>query len=458
MMTKTHILIASTIVVLVAIGIFYILSNDASNKADSKSPNDPINSSNGSSPGNPDPPTAPTDSVDFAITNAFNTAREKILENRSSHYAWGKLGMICIAHELMPEAIVSLKRAIELKPDYPAWHYCLALAIHDSNLQKALEHLEKSADLAKDSPPAPRLMLAEKLLELDKLNLAAKHIQIILDKNPTNGRALLAQGRLLYEKGDDRKAIAALERSLLNAPGRKRARLIMAKAYLRLGDEAMAEKIQKSAEPLRFRGWPDPYRSDINTHRTGLKRLLSQADIAMGYNRPKETIKLAEAATKDYPKSEQAWIMLGRGHLRLRHLEEAHAAFDTALKINPKSADTMFRKGVAFIYSKEFKKGELLYNKALKIKPDFTLAYFNLGQCLAKQDDLPGAIEALRNAIRFDPNLLRLRETLGDYLLAAKMPIKALEQYNEALSLKPDSQSVKHKIAQIKRETTKPKP
>ncbi len=405
------------------------------------------------------PPETPSNNLDFAIAQAFDSARAKIIRNRQSHEAWGELGMVSLAHELYEEASLCFDQAVRLKPNMAIWHYCLAMALMDRNQTRALGHLEKSANLTNGSPTAPHLVLIEKLIEFDKLDLAQTHLNKFLQKQAKDGRALLAKGRLLYLRGDDRAAITALEQSLLHAPGRRHARLIMARAYLRLGNEAMSQKVQASADRIGLsHPWPDPFRERVLSHRTGLKHLLSSADLALNLRHTGKAIKFAKKATRGYPKSQDAWIKLGRAHLRLRNLRDAATAFDKAMAISPESPDAMFRKGIVHIHAREFKKGEQLYRKAIALKPDFTMAYLNLGLCMAGQNDIPGAIKALQDGILIDPDLFALRFRLADYLLRAKLPNKALVQFKEALKLNPQSQPTKDRIAQIKRMLAKPIP
>ena len=81
------------------------------------------------------------------------------------------LGQVLLANEFFPEAESCLRRAEELNPREPRWPY-LQAAINLWTNPGAEPKLRRAVELCGDSPPTPRLRLAEWLLSRGRLDEA----------------------------------------------------------------------------------------------------------------------------------------------------------------------------------------------------------------------------------------------------------------------------------------------
>ncbi|MCZ6652834.1 MAG: tetratricopeptide repeat protein, partial [Planctomycetota bacterium] len=84
-------------------------------------------------------------------------------------------------------------------------------------------------------------------------------------------------------------------------------------------------------------------------------------------------------------------------------------------------------------------KAESWYRKAIAINPDFTMAYFNLADCLDKQGRLDAAVEAMRGTIRCEPNHVPCRAVLGELLMRAGRFEEAEKHLRLAIQLDPQN-------------------
>ena len=127
-----------------------------------------------------------------------------------------------------------------------------------------------------------------------------------------------------------------------------------------------------------------------------------------------------------------------------------------AVSINPNSVEALFRLAVSFDFLAELdgdremlSQAESRYHNAIAIKPDFTMAYFNLGDCLDRQGRLDDAIEAMRGTIRCEPNHVQGRAVLGGLLVRAGRFEEAEKHLRLAIQLDPQNQYANKLLKQI---------
>ncbi len=118
----------------------------------------------------------------------------------------------------------------------------------------------------------------------------------------------------------------------------------------------------------------------------------------------------ASAAPRD------AGLEVSEARIRLRHLveqgtqlraqgqfEEAIKAFREAMLLDPKNSDLHRELGITFLIGKDWKDARIEMLEAVHHDPQNSDAYNGLGYALEKLDDLKGAADAYRTAMRLDP-------------------------------------------------------
>jgi len=81
---------------------------------------------------------------------------------------------------------------------------------------------------------------------------------------------------------------------------------------------------------------------------------------------------------------------------------------------------------------------ETAYLHGLELAPEDAKCWYMLALHRSEQADLEGALEACRNAIRFDPSYVAARRKLGDLLLDLGRSEEALGAFQQALQDEPD--------------------
>ncbi len=147
--------------------------------------------------------------------------------------------------------------------------------------------------------------------------------------------------------------------------------------------------------------------------------------------------------------------------LRIRGwVEEAIAAYRTAIRLEPKNAEAYFGLGKALLDQRKLVKGDdrvaalrdeaiAAYRAAGQFKPDFVQAHLILGNLCYDTADYEAAISAYREAVRHNPKLAQIHFNLGNALGWVKKRDEAVAAYREAIRHKPDFAEAYNNLATV---------
>lgn len=114
---------------------------------------------------------------------------------------------------------------------------------------------------------------------------------------------------------------------------------------------------------------------------------------------------LLDAIRSSVPGMWRVHVERGRVYEALGRPAEAAGAYQEALRERPHLASAHLNLGVALIRAGGPRdEVEASLRRARQLAPDWFLPAYNLGGFLLLKDDLPGAEEALRDAVRLDPS------------------------------------------------------
>jgi len=228
----------------------------------------------------------------------------------------------------------------------------------------------------------------------------------------------LADGTQAFLRADYPKAETLADGYLKAHPGSAKARVLLARAQMALGNyESAYRNLRKvlSANPqdvdaLYYLGWAC--------------FALSQA----------EHQKLYALA----PDSSRVHQLLAESYRAQQDNSKAEEEYKKALAANPNSVEIL--NGLADLNRSQFKFEEAIsyYSRALEISPrDYTSAY-GLGASYLYKQEAEQAVEYLRRAVAIDPDSPVARLALGDALWRAGQAAEAIEELKAATSLEPD--------------------
>jgi tetratricopeptide (TPR) repeat protein len=360
----------------------------------------------------PEPPRPDLTGADTEVIEAIQDARNDVLKE-STASSWGRLGEVLLAHDFNVEANYCLAQAEKLDPANPAWPYLqgLNLIVHDP--EAGIPHLEQAVQRSVSDQVAPRLLLAEVLLERHRADEAESLLRQVRKTAPNDLRARLGLGRVALLRDDLRTALDHFQACQTDAHCRKRAYALSAEARARVGESEEAQTdLRMAAELPNDQPWPDPYYDEVVKLRRGQHARLMLVEYLINSRQMNDAVRQLEETVKRYPQSLEAWMRLGDLMYQHNKLEQAETCFKKVVAAAPDMAEAWARLGSVQVRLRPRQAVESL-REAIRLKSDHAGAHYNLGQCLLHEfDDRAGAAEEFRTALRSRPDYELARTAL----------------------------------------------
>jgi tetratricopeptide (TPR) repeat protein len=147
------------------------------------------------------------------------------------------------------------------------------------------------------------------------------------------------------------------------------------------------------------------------------------------------------------PALADAQMNLGIALASQSRVDEAIAAFETALVLRPDSADEWFNLGNALFQSQQTSRAVEAFSKALSLRHDFPQAWNNLSLAQEVNGNLSRAIEASQTAIKLRPTYGDAYANLGRMLRTNGELPAAVDACRRAIELKGDVPAIHFSLA-----------
>jgi tetratricopeptide (TPR) repeat protein len=198
--------------------------------------------------------------------------------------------------------------------------------------------------------------------------------------------------------------------------------VLLAQAYVAVGDIAGAEKLLRRATTAR----PD---------QVVLLDVLGKLLERQGPSRLAEAIEYYRAARGQ---RRQLGIALSRALLGAGRAEEAEEVLQELAPRQSNNPAFYVHRGVAAHYQKKYREAEKFFGKAIDLNPDYAKAHNNLGGALNCQQRYGEAEAACRKAIELKPDFAEAYCILGNALNAQQRYGQAEAACRKAIALKPE--------------------
>ncbi len=360
-----------------------------------------------------------------AERQAIQDAQAVVRKKPRSAAAWGRLGIVLLAHNFEDAAGECFSAAQHLDPTSFRWPYYAGVCAAISDPQRALGDFARSAQLAPEDP-WPRFRQAELLMDLQRLDEAERVLKTI--DSPDQAHRLLydhVRLALLRQDKDALQQLTAEQLQQLASGANRRACLeLLAQVWHRLGRPTAAAAVAKQLRDQTSgnEGWDDPYVAEVFAVRTDP---LWQADLArqaFDAGDAEGAVQRMQELIENHPADPQWPLELARLWSKLRKTENALSVLQAAAKKNPQSAAVRFELGNLQYQSQDWSAAVNSYAAATRLKPDYGLAHYNLGQAQLKLQHETEAISAFRDALRCQPDLAVAHVNLGDLLSRSGKP------------------------------------
>lgn len=384
----------------------------------------------------PQPPLPDLAGADPGLVEAVEAAREEVRASPRSAEAWGRLGLILVVHNYVPEAIVCFERAGRLDADSPRWPYLEGATRHRDDPDAALGPLRRAAELAGATSDAPRLLLAETLLAQGRFKESGEQFAAVLAGAADDPRARLGMARLVLRRGDAAEALSHLGRCSEHPSTRGAAALLRAEAHQRRGDhEAAGRALRASAALPPDRPWPNPYADDVESLLAGKHNLLGRYTLLADQGQHAQAADLLRQAEEKH--RDLHWHLKGRQLLKNGNAATAVLYLRRAIELAPDVVEPHVDLGMALAAVEKDEEAVASFRRALRLEPSFGPAHLLLGGSLRRLGRTTEALTALRAAVRYMPLDAHAHRELGELLLEQGEVDEARTHLGHAVRLAP---------------------
>jgi tetratricopeptide (TPR) repeat protein len=388
--------------------------------------------------------------VDPAIAEAIHSARADVRSAPRSAAPWGHLGMVLRAHDFGAQANVCFSQAEWLDASDPRWPYLRGLTLALTDRDAAIPVLQRAADHC-HSNPAPRLRLAELLLQQGRLDDAERQFRMVASAGSAESRSHLGLARIAQRRGALQEAMDHIEHVTANPLARKAALTLRAaiREELGAGADARADLLLAATQP-DDPPWPDPMVEEVERLKVGVDAQLVLADQLLRQDRTGEALDVLENTARIAPESEAAHLALGHALLRVKQPAQAERTLRRAVELAPASAEAHFQLGNALFLQDQRGRAAKSFRAAITCNAAHALAHYNLAHCLMRQDDRAGAIAEFRTSLRFRPDHADSHTNLGDLLGQDGKIGEAIEHLENAVRLAPADERARKLLSDLR--------
>lgn len=326
--------------------------------------------------------------------------------------AYGEVGKLLVAAELLDHAEPYLVNAHTLAPGEMAWPYYLAhLHRLRNDREKAITYFEDALRLKADYVPALVWLGA---VHLDRGDPASAEplFRKAVSLDPASAAARFGLGRSALASGNYDAAREQLEAALRADPGATRAHYPLAMAYRALGNARQAE--------VHLRLWERGFSPAAS---------LEDGQIHPADPMMEEIGSILQTAVAHETRGVRA---LDAGQWR-----DAIAQFRAGLTVAPRDPALHQNLGTALYLSGDEAGARAEFESAVRLSPGYATAHFSLGvlaESSARDDE---ALERYAAAIRHDPTLAEARFRLAEGLRRGGRAEAALAHYDSIVSADP---------------------
>lgn len=116
-------------------------------------------------------------------------------------------------------------------------------------------------------------------------------------------------------------------------------------------------------------------------------------------------------------------------------IEEAIAAYQTAIELNPNFSWSYFNLGKLMAQINRLDEAVIAYSRAIELQPSSAWYYYDLGEILFKLNRLDEALNFLQKALEINPNVSEFYKSLGKILLSLNRVDEAIDYFNKSLNI-----------------------
>lgn len=323
----------------------------------------------------------------------------------------------------LDEAVASYQTALQLKSDYAEANLFLGQTLQQMRRGEALVSLRRAVELQPQSALA-HCALGAALLDAGQTIEALTSIQQAFELAPNDPEVLNNLGYLLTQLKRYDEAIALLRKALQLDAG-------SASIHGNLGvalkeQNHLDEAVTSLREAVRLA--PNDARA-----RSNLGSVLKEQGC---FDEAASQLQQAVQLDPNYP---EAYYNLALVLTRMGKPADAQACHQRAIQIRPDYAEAHNSLGASYAAQWRYDDAMACYRRALQYKPGLASAHNNLGNLYSDKEMVKEAVECYEKALRLDPDYGNAHYNLATSLLTLGQTDAAAEHYRQCVRIKPTS-------------------
>lgn len=362
--------------------------------------------------------------------------------------AYGELGKLLIAANLLTDAEPALLNARALAGREMRWHYYLG---HLHRLQhapdKAVAFFEQARARRPDDVPT-LVWLGRLYVDQGRLDAATSLLEKALALQPQSAATLFELGRVALARREFPRAAERLEAALRADPGAVQAHYPLAMAYRGLGraDEAAAHLKQWKDVELRP---ADPLMEEIGSLLGSAIEYEVRGTRALDRREWGEAIANFRAGLERAPSDASLHLNLGTALFLSGDVEQARAAFETAIRLSPAYARGHFALGLLEAEAGRADAAIERFSAAVKYDPAFIDARFSLAEILRGTGRTESSLPHYLAVIQSDPNSSQARFGYAIGLVRLGRYAEARQALADAIRAHPQQPGLTHALGRL---------
>ena len=322
--------------------------------------------------------------------------------------AFGGLGELYHAYELLPTAAACYRNAERLDSESFLWPYYLGVLHQEAgDLPASVASLQRALQIRSEDLPARR-RLGEVRLALGEPGPAREHFDALIDDAAFAAAAHFGLGRAAAAKGENELAVEHFEKTLELQPEAAIVRHSLGLAWRQLGhrDQALELLTKKgSGEVLA----PDRLTDRLEALAISSGAYLRRGNQALVNGNLEKAAEEFRRAVKADPRSGTARRNLALVLARQGNFDAAIDALEPAVATDPENVWIHFDLGNLYRTKGKNEKAARSFQRAIELDPTLVSAHFNLANTLIDLDRWAEAGDHLAQVLRLEPEDRRAR-------------------------------------------------
>ncbi len=394
-----------------------------------------------------------------------------VTQHPASAEAWGRLGAVCHAHKLYPEAATCYRHAWALARKQHRWPYLMAIVGQKQGAPwEAVDAaFTAAAGLRPDYAPT-YVHLGRLRLGNGRARAAAAAFEQALAVEPALAVAHRGLGQARLAMDEPTRAVAHLQEAARLDPEDRATWAALSQACRRSGDTAAAVRAaERSRGLVRTAAFDDPVEAEVQamgvspqhcadravallragdfagaienlqivaeSHHPRVQLYLGTSYAAIG--RPQLAMHHLAEATRLQEDLVEAHVRLAAMLLERDELDRAIDHLSRALKHAPSDATILAWLGSALDRRGDDDEALAIFARAAEAAPDDVGPRYNLATALMNHGLLAAAVRAYRQALRLDPRYADAHYNLAVALERLGRMDEAIAHYQQAAQLDP---------------------